>query len=204
MTQKFYRPAVDIITEWGLVGPSDHANAVLANNGDSSYVFRTYAQTGWDVWSGAFDSMPEEGAPNYVVFTFAVGRATNTGGTGGNQAKAVIRIGGVDYDLGTMTFATTFYLARTVTWNVNPATGLAWTPEDFATIEAIGLRKTASLLSPGQIRITESYLRVDYTLETKQSLRGVLVAKSVGRSVFKVGPAGSARSTSPVGRLRVL
>lgn len=79
-----------------------------------------------------FQDRALSGAIHAVQVTPVVARAAAVGGV---QFRAVVRIGGVNYNGTTFTFTSNGFVARPHCWGTNPATGLAWNSSELAGAE---------------------------------------------------------------------
>ena len=98
----------------------------------------------------------------YLYATPAIQVAIYAARTGASNAviEPYIRIGGTDYAGATMTVssASPTYAYYNGGWTTNPATGVAWLSEDFATIQAFGLKH----LDANAVRVAEAQLQMPY------------------------------------------
>lgn len=165
MSTSIYTPTSDISSGWSLVGGGTHASAVAVDDGDTKYIFRNYNSVGDDVWAGTFDIPIASGSLIGFVRAHFIGRRTNASGdSGGNESRAGLRISGVNYFASVSeTWNASSYFEIVHPWVVHPGTGLAWVAADFANLNGIGIRKQFAEVAIGQIRITKSFLEVQWS-----------------------------------------
>jgi hypothetical protein len=149
-------------TKWDKVDES-------VQDGDTTYLLHGTSTAGYALFSFSNFSIPA-GA---VISDVTIGYVARDSSSGTNNLRAAIRVGGTNYltsDAGADPGSS--YALRTYAFTVNPKTGLAWTISDitgggYNFLQAFGVNSNDA--NP-QIRITQVYAQVNYTVSTGYGL----------------------------------
>ncbi len=138
-------------TQWSVSGAGSNWEAVVANDGDSSYVFTS---TRYDTDRYTMEDLPGPGTVSEVRANFYARRAGNP--PAGNLSHGIVA-GGSDYT--TASSLGTGYALYQNAWALNPATGAAWTVEEVNGLQAVIVHDQQQAR---EHRVTQVYLEVEF------------------------------------------
>jgi len=139
-------------TQWMASGTGSNWEAVVTDDGDSSYVFTS---TRYDTDRYAMEDLPGPGTVTEVRAYFQARRAGNP--PAGNLSHG-IAAGGTDYTAASS--LGTGYALYQNTWTQNPATGTAWTVEEVNGLQAVIVHDQRQ---SREHRVTRIYLEVEFS-----------------------------------------
>lgn len=167
-----------------LFGAATHWQAVLTNDGDTSYVGDTtndgnYYQDSYACSDMVFPTTTK------VITSVVIHIVGESNGVGNGNGKTVLRTHVVDYLGAEETLANGVYTDYSTTYALNPNTGVAWTDTEINDME-IGVTLKVPL-GATEVRCTQVYAVVNYYLTPTVS--GAVAA---GESVIEVTADGVA------------
>ncbi len=137
-------------TQWTTSGAGSNWEAIVTDDGDSSYVF-TSARYDTDRYQ--MEDLPSPGTVTEVRAYFRARRTSNPAG----ELSYGINTGGSDYTASAS--LTTGYVLCQASWVQNPNTGTAWTPGDVNALQAVIVHDQKQ---SREHRVTQVYLEVDF------------------------------------------
>jgi hypothetical protein len=157
MATKILTPGGDYsINITTVYGNTYHYQAVLTNDGDTSYIEKSGTGYATDLFYSI--GTPIFGTINSVTVCYyarAIASSTNTHGI------AILNINGSSYNGSTNTIVHSgSYSLYSNTWNTNPATGSSWNAQDAYNLTfGVSVDGTSTV----ETRVSQIYLSIDYT-----------------------------------------